>query len=291
MAVAGEEELSLERVHEAMNHYYTPELKTVILGGYAEKTVVKDGIVSTVIDLDNLDVISPYTISLHVKDALGSARLRMDAYYWAGRALLSILLPNHEPLTRIDLKSKTRGAWIQFYSTKRYLLNRVDLRDHIIGYLGGIASQIYVYGETSSTSSEDLELATGIIRTMIKASGMSEIGVMPIEPEEYQQSPKLFYTKDPSWVENSNKLTNEGAYINDSLNSLVEDKIFEVSSLCIAEAIRLLNKYRLVLDIFAEDLVRKDVLYYSDMLLIMEELEKHNLTAEMQIPEKVNIII
>lgn len=291
MMTEQEDKLSLERIHEAMNHYYTPELKTIILGGPSEKKVVKDGLVFTQIDLNSLDVINPHTISLYVKDALGSSRLRMDAYYWAGRALLSILLPNHEPLTRIDLKTKMRGAWIQFYSTQRYLLNRVDLRDHVIGYLGGIASQVYVYGDTTAISSDDLELATDILRTMIKVGGMSEIGIVPIEPSQYKQSPQNFYTKDPSWVENNSRLSNEGSFISDPVNTLVENDILTISSLCIAEAIRLLNKNRLVLDRFAEELVRKDVLYYSDMLFIIEELEEYNLVEGIQIPEKVTLFI
>lgn len=99
------------------------------------------------------------------------------AYHEAGHAIVSLSLPQADPVHKISIIPRgisALGYTVHLPTEDRYLLTRSELLDKITVLLGGRASEEIVYGEVSTASQSDLEEATEIARSMVQTYGMSD---------------------------------------------------------------------------------------------------------------------
>jgi len=102
---------------------------------------------------------------------------RTVAYHESGHALIAELVPNGDPVSKISIVPRSRGALgytMQMPTEDRYLLTMEELQDRIAVMLGGRAAEKIVCGEISTGASDDIMRASELARRMVTEFGMSE---------------------------------------------------------------------------------------------------------------------
>jgi len=100
----------------------------------------------------------------------------ITAFHEAGHALLSLLLPEVNPLKKVSIIPRGLAGGYTFtppLEDKHYWLKR-ELISEIMLLLGGRASEEIYYNEVTTGAQNDLEVATQIARRMVTQFGMSE---------------------------------------------------------------------------------------------------------------------
>lgn len=98
------------------------------------------------------------------------------AYHESGHALVAELLPNTDPVAKVSIVPRGRGALgytIQMPIEDRYLMSREELESRIAVMLGGRAAEQVVLGTISTGASDDIQRATELARRMVTEFGMS----------------------------------------------------------------------------------------------------------------------
>lgn len=99
------------------------------------------------------------------------------AYHEAGHALVAELVPYGDPVSKISIVPRSRGALgytMQMPTEDRYLLTVEELQDRLAIMLGGRAAEKIVFGRISTGASDDITKATELARRMVTEFGMSE---------------------------------------------------------------------------------------------------------------------
>lgn len=99
------------------------------------------------------------------------------AYHEIGHALVAELVPYADPVSKISIIPRTRGALgytLQMPTEDRYLLTKEELLDRIAVFMGGRAAEQYKFGTISTGASDDIQRATGLAKRMVTEFGMSE---------------------------------------------------------------------------------------------------------------------
>ena len=98
------------------------------------------------------------------------------AFHESGHALVAALLPNADPVAKISIIPRARGALgytLQMPTEDRYILTEEELSDRIAVMLGGRAAELTVFGSLSTGASDDIQKATELVRRMVTEFGMS----------------------------------------------------------------------------------------------------------------------
>ncbi len=100
----------------------------------------------------------------------------ITAYHESGHALLSLLLPEVNPLKKVSIIPRGLAGGYTFtppLEDKHYWL-KSELKAEITMMLGGRASEELIYNEVTTGAQNDLEVATQMARRMVTQFGMSE---------------------------------------------------------------------------------------------------------------------
>ena len=100
------------------------------------------------------------------------------AYHESGHALVAMLLPGTDPVSKISIIPRgiaALGYTQQLPTEDRYLMTRDELRDRLQVLLGGrVAEEVIFSGNISTGAQNDLQRASDIARSMVMDYGMSE---------------------------------------------------------------------------------------------------------------------
>lgn len=99
------------------------------------------------------------------------------AVHEAGHALLSLFLPNSDPLHKVSIIPRGVGALgytMQLPLQDRYIITKEELFSRICGLLGGRIAEHLVLGQMSSGAQNDFDVATKLASKMVKQFGMSD---------------------------------------------------------------------------------------------------------------------
>ena len=99
------------------------------------------------------------------------------AYHEVGHAFLAHVLPNADPVHKITIIPRTKGALgytMQLPGEDKYLITREELEDRIAVALGGRAAEEVLLGQVSTGAANDIEQATELARRMVTIYGMTE---------------------------------------------------------------------------------------------------------------------
>ena len=101
---------------------------------------------------------------------------KLTAYHEAGHGVVAHLLPNADPVYKITVISRgSMGGYTRTLPAEdRHLWTKAQFEDMIAYAMGGRAAEEAVFGEVTTGSSNDLEKATTIARSMITRYGMSD---------------------------------------------------------------------------------------------------------------------
>src|SRR5208283_5359098 len=109
--------------------------------------------------------------------AMNPKEKEIVAYHESGHALVAMVLPNTDPVSKISIIPRgiaALGYTQQLPTEDRYLMTREELLDRLKVLLGGRVSEEIIFGDISTGAQNDLQRATDIARRMIMEYGMSE---------------------------------------------------------------------------------------------------------------------
>jgi cell division protease FtsH len=112
------------------------------------------------------------------------------AYHESGHALVAELLPHADPVAKVSIVPRGRGALgytMQMPTEDRYLLTCEELEDRIAVTLGGRAAELVALGTISTGASDDIQRASELARRMVIEFGMSDkLGMVRYATQQYQ---------------------------------------------------------------------------------------------------------
>ena len=118
---------------------------------------------------------------------------RIVSYHEVGHALISALQKNSEPGQKITIVPRTMGALgyvMQVPEEEKYLNTEAELRDMLVGLVGGRAAEEVVFDTVTTGAANDIEKATSIARNMITRYGMSKrfglVGLATVESQDLE---------------------------------------------------------------------------------------------------------
>ena len=214
----------------------------------------------------SLVVMSDFTVAVE-KVELGSERkLTLSAldreriaYHESGHALLGLLLPGADPVSRVSIipRGQSLGATTQTPVDDRFNYGEDYLRGRITGALGGRAAEQLVYGVVTTGAESDLRVVTTIAREMVVRWGMSpRVGALNYSEDGGPAS--AFGTQRP---------------YSDATAELIDAEVKRISDECLAHAVALLETNRDRLDALAHALLEHDTLYADEILRVTQVRE------------------
>ncbi|MBD5520075.1 MAG: ATP-dependent zinc metalloprotease FtsH [Lachnospiraceae bacterium] len=140
---------------------------------------------------DLFDAVEQVLVGKEKKDRIMSKEERkIVSYHEVGHALVSALQKNSEPVQKITIVPRTMGALgyvMHVPEEEKYLDTEAELRDRLVGLLGGRAAEEIVFDTVTTGAANDIEQATSIARNMITRFGMSKkFGLMGLATVESQ---------------------------------------------------------------------------------------------------------
>lgn len=136
----------------------------------------------------------------HDKILLGTERqeiLNSDdknriAYHESGHALLSMFLPNADPVSKVTIIPRGRALGVTETMPVEDRVNYTQevLEDRLCVLLGGRCSERVVFGNVSSGAADDLKQCTLLARRMVTQWGMNE-KLGPVHFSQHEEHPFL----------------------------------------------------------------------------------------------------
>ncbi len=185
---------------------------------------------------------------------------RITAYHEAGHALVSLLVPESEPLHKITIipRGRALGATMQLPEKDRYLEGRKKLRSLLVLLMAGRATEELVMEDITSGAYNDLKEATRLARLMVTQWGMSEaVGPQTLGANEEV----LFLGRE---VMRQQEYSEETARkIDEEVSRLIRESYEQASAL--------LRDHRAALDAIAQALLERETLDGDEVRRILEE--------------------
>ena len=174
------------------------------------------------------------------------------AYHEAGHAICGWFLEHAYPLLKVTIVPRGTAAlgYAQYTPKEQYLYNTDQLIDQICMTLGGRASEDIFFGKISTGASNDLQQITKIAYSMVTMYGMNDkVGNISF----YDPQQENYFTKPYS--------EETGKMIDEEVRALI-DKAYEKTK-------ALLTEKRVEVEKLAKELLVKEVLFKSDVELLI----------------------
>ena len=168
------------------------------------------------------------------------------AYHESGHALVAELVPNADPVAKVSIVPRGRGALgytMQMPTEDRYLISREALEDRIAVMLGGRAAEQVVRGTISTGASDDIQRASELARRMVTEFGMSDkLGVVRYATQQYQflQSNETSFSASPETLK------------------LIDEEVKRITTEQYERAQQLLKEHRLALETLTQQLLKTE---------------------------------
>ena len=174
---------------------------------------------------------------------------QVTAIHEAGHALLTVLLPNADPIHKVTIipRGTALGLTQQLPVDDKHNYSRDYLNDRIGIMLGGRIAEELTRGDITTGAGNDLERATDLARKMVCKWGMSEaVGPLTFGKKEEQ----IFLGRD---------FSQHQEYSRDTANR-IDQEIRRIVTWNYDRARDKLEKHRTVLNHIAEELLIREVL-------------------------------
>ncbi len=210
---------------------------------------------------DLFDAVEQVLVGKEKKDRIMSKEERkIVSYHEVGHALIAALQKNSEPVQKITIVPRTMGALgyvMQVPEEEKYLNTEAELRDMLVGLLGGRAAEELVFETVTTGASNDIEKATNIARAMVTQYGMSKkfglIGLATVESKYLSGQASLNCA--------------------DVTAAAIDEEVMKMLAESYEAAKMLLSENRDVMDKIAEFLIEKETITGKEFMKIFRELK------------------
>lgn len=196
------------------------------------------------------------------KDRVMSDKERkIVSYHEVGHALVSALQKNTEPVQKITIVPRTMGALgytLQTPEEEKYLETKDELLAKITTYMAGRAAEVLVFNSVTSGAANDIENATKIARAMVTMYGMSDkFGMMCL-----------------ATVQNQYLEGGAGLICGENTASQIDDEVLSIINSSYAEAMKLLDENREILDSISDYLYQKETITGKEFMKMFRDMKE-----------------
>ena len=223
--------------------------EAAIIAGRSSQTAIRQS--------DFEDAMERVVAGLQQRKVMTEKERRILAYHEAGHAVMSHLTGDLLPVHKVTIVSRGQalGYTLNLPSEERYLHTAEEFADLLTVYLAGRAAEQIVFGRVTNGAANDLEKATEVARAMVFEYGMSNA------------------TASRTMRADNYALSEETKRLRDQEQARLTDEAY-------AEAIRLLQKHRLVLDRIAKALLEKETLDKEELAELVGAVEPESRSSE-----------
>ncbi len=170
------------------------------------------------------------------------------AYHEAGHAICGWFLEHAYPLLKVTIVPRGTAAlgYAQYTPKEQYLYNTDQLLDQICMTLGGRASETIFFGKISTGASNDLQQVTKMAYSMVTVYGMNDkIGnVSYYDPSQENAFQKPF---------------------SEETGKMIDEEVRKLIEIAFERTKALLSERRKEVEIIAQELLKREVLFKSDV--------------------------
>ncbi|MEP6674241.1 MAG: ATP-dependent zinc metalloprotease FtsH [Ferruginibacter sp.] len=174
------------------------------------------------------------------------------AYHEAGHAICGWFLEHAYPLLKVTIVPRGSAAlgYAQYTPKEQYLYNTDQLNDQIAMTLGGRASEDIFFGKISTGASNDLQQITKIAYSMVTVYGMNDkVGNISY----YDPNQENVFTKPFS----------------EETGKIIDEEVRKIIDISYERTKKLLIEKRNEVEMLAKELLKREVLFQSDVELLI----------------------
>ena len=182
------------------------------------------------------------------------------AYHETGHAIVASVLPNADPVRRVSIVPRgiaALGYTIQLPTEDRYLLTKSELLDRMSVMLGGRAAEEIIFRESSTGAKNDLEKATEMAMSMVRAYGMSKT----LGPLSYDRGRPVFL--EAPWSQPRDYSEETARKIDEEVKTILEEA-YEKGKSILTERIEKLRS-------IAAILLEKEIIEGEELKRLLEK--------------------
>lgn len=192
---------------------------------------------------------------------------RIVAYHEAGHAVAGWFLEHADPLVKVSIVPRGIAAlgYAQYLPKEQFLYQTEQMNDEMCMAFGGRAAEDIVFGKISTGALSDLERITKMAYSMVTVYGMnSKIGNMS------------FYDS-----KSSDNYSFQKPY-SDATAEKIDLEVKSIIDNCYNRTKALLEKHREHLEVIANELLQKEILFQSDLERLIGKRPFEKLTTYQQ---------
>jgi cell division protease FtsH len=223
--------------------------EAAIAAGRTDRTVI--------IQADFESAMDRVIAGLQQRRVITDKEKRILAYHEGGHALMSHLMTEASTVQKATIiaRGSALGYTLNLPEEERYLHTKEELVDWMVVALAGRAAEQVVFGRVTNGAANDLEKVTTLARSMVFEYGMGEgAESRTMRADNYALSEATKQMRD----QEQSRLTDQ-AY---------------------AEALRLIQKHRAILDRVANALLEKETLARDELLALFGDVEPESRASE-----------
>ncbi len=170
------------------------------------------------------------------------------AYHEAGHAICGWFLEHAYPLLKVTIVPRGTAAlgYAQYTPKEQYLYNTDQLNDQICMTLGGRASEDIFFGKISTGASNDLQQITKMAYSMVTVYGMNDkVGNISY----YDPQQENYFTKPYS----------------EETGKMIDEEVRKLIEVAYVRTKNLLTEKKEQVEIIAKELLKREVLFQSDL--------------------------
>lgn len=191
---------------------------------------------------------------------------RIVAYHEAGHAVAGWFLEHADPLVKVSIVPRGVAAlgYAQYLPKEQFLYQTEQMTDEMCMAFGGRAAEDIVFGKISTGALSDLERITKMAYSMVTIYGMNDkIGNMSF----YDSKASDYNLQKPYSEATSEKIDVE-------VKNIIDDAYERTKAL--------LMKHRDHLEVIAQELLEKEILFQSDLERLIGKRPFEKLTTYQQ---------
>ena len=174
---------------------------------------------------------------------------RTVAYHEAGHAVTGWFLEHANPLVKVSIVPRGVAAlgYAQYLPREQFLYTTEQLIDEMCMTLGGRAAEDIVFGKISTGALSDLERITKMAYSIVTVYGMND----KIGNVSFYDSKKADYEFNKPYSEATSKT------IDEEVRNIIQEAYERTK--------RLLSEKRRELEIIAQELLKKEIIFQTDL--------------------------
>lgn len=174
---------------------------------------------------------------------------KIVAYHEAGHAVAGWFLEHADPLVKVSIVPRGVAAlgYAQYLPKEQFLYQTEQMLDEMCMAFGGRAAEEIVFGKISTGALSDLERITKMAYSMVTIYGMNkEIGNL-----SYYDSKQSDYAFQKPY--------------SDATAQKIDQEVKNIVESAYQRTVALLTKHRNHLDVIAQELLEKEILFQADL--------------------------